>query len=360
MKACLTGFEKTGKTTLFNAITGLNITINSGQTPENTIHEGVAIVEDPRVRNLSEIFKPKKTTYATIRYIDLTGISKNDQQRNQKIFENIKDAEVLIHIIRAFDDVSTPHPIGEINVERDIKLFESELLLYDYVLLEKRIERIKNNLKRGLKENQKELELFENMKAFLDDEKPLREFNFSIEDYKILLPYKFITIKPIIHVVNYGESYLNRFSTFDSKLLNLYNKPKRSSIISLCATLEREISELPMEEREEFLKELNIQEPAFNLLIRESYSLLGFISFFTVGEDEVRAWTIKRGMTAKEAGGKIHSHIEKGFIRAEVVSYKDFVEAGSLKVAKDKGLLRLEGKTYIVEDGDIMNFRFNV
>lgn len=360
MKACLTGFEKTGKTTLFNAITGLNITINLGQTPENIIHEGVAIVEDPRINILSQIFKPRKTTYATIKYIDLPGISKNDQQRNQKIFENIKDAEVLIHIVRAFEDVSTPHPIGEINVERDIKLFESELLLYDYIFLEKRIERITNNLKRGLKENQKELQLFEKMKEHLDEEKPLREFNFSNEDFRILLPYKFISVKPIIHVINYGESLANNYKVINDNLLSLYNKPAKSSIISLCATLEKEISELPIEERNEFLKELNIQESASNLLIRESYNLLGFISFFTVGEDEVRAWTIKRGMTAKEAGGRIHSDIEKGFIRAEVISYKDFIEAGSLKAAKDKGTLRLEGKTYIVEDGDIMNFRFNV
>lgn len=360
MKACVTGFEKTGKTTLFNAITGLNLPVNLGQTPENIIHEGVAIVEDQRINRLTEIFKPKKTTYATIKYIDLPGISKNDQQRNQKIFENIKDAEVLIHIVRAFEDPSTPHPIGDINVERDIKLFESELLLFDYLLVEKRIERMTNNLKRGLKENQKELELFQKMKEHLEGEKSLREFNFSEEDHKILLPYKFISIKPIIHVINYEENLADKFKKIDTKLTNIYNKSGKSSIISLCATLEKEISELPVEERKDFLNELNIQEPASNLLIRESYNLLGFISFFTVGEDEVRAWTIKRGMTAKEAGGRIHSDIEKGFIRAEVISYNDFMECGSLKAAKERGLLRLEGKTYIVEDGDIMNFRFNV
>lgn len=360
MKACLTGFEKTGKTTLFNAITGLNIATHLGQTPESEIHEGIAIVEDQRINRLSEIFKPKKTTFATIKYIDLPGISKNDQQRNQKIFENIKDAEILIHVIRAFEEPSTPHPIGDINIERDIKLFENELLLFDYLLVDKRIERITNNLKRGLKENQKELELFQKMKDYLEGEKPLREFVFSNEEIKILQPYKFISIKPIIHLINYGESFTDKFQNIDLNLPNIYKKSGKSSVISLCATLEKEISELPVEERMDFLKELNIQEPASNLLIRESYSLLGFISFFTVGEDEVRAWTIKRGMTAKEAGGKIHSDIEKGFIRAEVISYNDFMGTGSLKIAKEKGLLRLEGKTYIVEDGDIMNFRFNI
>lgn len=360
MKACLTGFEKTGKTTLFNAITGLNVPINLGQTPENILHEGVAIVEDQRIYSLSEIFKPKKTTFATIKYIDLPGISKNDQQRNQKIFNNIKDAEVLIHVVRAFDDPSTPHPIGDINIERDIRLFENELLLFDYIFVEKRIERMTNNLKRGLKENLKDLELFQKMKDHLEAEKPLREFGFSDEDIKILLPYKFISIKPIIHVINYGENLTDKFQNVDENLLDIYKKQEKSSIISLCATLEKEISELPVEERKDFLKELNINEPASNLLIRESYNLLGFISFFTVGEDEVRAWTIKKGMTAKEAGGRIHSDIEKGFIRAEVISYNDFMAVGSLKTAKEKGLLRLEGKTYVVEDGDIMNFRFNV
>jgi GTP-binding protein YchF len=360
MKACLTGFEKTGKTTLFNALTCLNIPINLGQTPENIIHEGVAIVEDPRIKQLSEIFKPKKTTFATIKYIDLPGISKNDQHRNQKIFENIKDAEVLIHIVRAFEDDSSTHPLGEINIERDIKLFESELLLFDYLLVEKRIDRITNNFKRGLKENQKELELFQRMKEHLDLEKPLRELNFSDEDSKLLLPYKFISNKPIIHVVNYGENMTKSYQEITNTLSSIYKIQGKSSIISLCATLEQEISELPNEERNIFLRELNISEPASNLLIRESYSLLGFISFFTVGEDEVRAWTIKKGMTAKEAGGKIHSDIEKGFIRAEVISYSDFINIGSLKTAKEKGLLRLEGKNYIVEDGDIMNFRFNV
>ncbi|MCX7770893.1 MAG: redox-regulated ATPase YchF [Proteobacteria bacterium] len=360
MKACLTGFEKTGKTTLFKAITGIDVPINLGQTPENMIHEGVAIVEDQRITKLSAMFNPRKTTYATIKYVDLPGISKNDQQRNQKIFENIKDAEVLIHVIRAFNDSATIHPFGEIDIERDIKSFESELLLFDYLLVEKRIERITNNLKRGLKENQKELELFQKMKEYLENEKPLRTFSFSPEEAKILLPYKFISIKPIIHVINHGEEGLEQLQNRVNFLSNSFNDSNNSSIISLCANLEKEISELPSEERRDFLKELNIVEPASNILVKESYKLLGFISFFTVGEDEVRAWTIKKGMTAKEAGGRIHSDIEKGFIRAEVISYKDFIEAGSLKSAKEKGLLRLEGKTYIVEDGDIMNFRFNV
>jgi GTP-binding protein YchF len=360
LKACITGYEKTGKTTLFNALTCLDIPISYGQTPEHVIHEGIAIVEDPRITTLSNIFKPRKTTYATIQYIDLPGLSKKDQQRNQKIFEHIKDGEVIIHVIRTFNDSATEHHSQSIDISRDIKSFENELILFDYLLVDKRIERINNSLKRGLKEKEDELKLFQKLKEHLEKEIPLRELIFTEEELKLLLPYKFLSTKPIIHVINHGEHLDQKLNSEIISLKESYAKSTNSSLISLCATLEKEISELPKEERKIFLEELGIEEPASNLLVRASYKLLGFISFFTVGEDEVRAWTIKKGMTAKEAGGKIHSDIEKGFIRAEVISYKDFIDSGSIKVAKERGLLRLEGKNYIVEDGDIMNFRFNI
>lgn len=360
MKACLVGFEKTGKTILFNTITGLNIPINYGQTPENLIHEGIAFVEDPRIKVLSSIFKPQKTTFATIQYIDMPGISLKDQQRNQKIFESIKDAEILINVVRAFEDSLTEHPLGSIDIKRDIKSFENELILTDFLLIEKRIERINNNLKRGLKEKEEELNLFIKMKQHLELEKPLRTLNFSQEERRILQPYKLISSKPIIHVINHGENIDDNTKKCIDSIKEKYLHDTTSSIVSLCAKIEKEISELSEDDKKIFLLELGIEEPASNILVRESYKLLGLISFFTVGEDEVRAWTIKNGMTAKEAGGKIHSDIEKGFIRAEVISYEDFLACGNLKTAKEKGLLRLEGKTYIVQDGDIMNFRFNV
>lgn len=357
MKVALCGFEKTGKTTLFNALTGLNIETTLAPTPENIIHEGVATVLDERITALSKIFKPKKTTYATIEYLDLPGLSKNDAKKNQKILEIIKEVDLIIHVIRAFDDEATRHPFGDINPERDIRKFQSEILLSDYLLVEKRIERIEQNIKRGLKENPSLLELFKKLKDQIEKEQPLKDFPFSDDEKKLLLPYKFLSTKPIIQVINHNEN-------LSKELLDDLKKMKESvkscPVITLCAKIEKEIRELPIEERSEFLKELGIEEAAFEKLVRESYALLGYISFFTVGEDEVRAWTIKNGMTAKEAGGRIHSDIEKGFIRAEVVSYKDFMELGDFKKVKDKGLLRLEGKTYIVKDGDIMNFRFNV
>jgi len=357
LKVALSGFEKTGKTMLFNALTAQNIEITPAPTPETVVHEGVATVLDERITLLSKMFNPKKTTYATIEYSDLPGISKTDAKRNQKILDYIREVDLIIHVVRAFDDDATLHPFGEVNIERDIRNFESEIILSDHLLVEKRIERMEQNVKRGLKENMPLLELFKKMKDFLEEEKPLRQFEFSEDEKKLLLPYKFISTKPIIHVVNHNEDaskdLLSSVDAFKNAMPDI-------SIISLCAKVEKEISELPLEERGYFLKELGIEEAAFEKLVKESYKLLGYISFFTVGEDEVRAWTIKRGMTAKEAGGRIHSDIEKGFIRAEVVSYKDFVELGDFKKVKDKGLLRLEGKTYIVNDGDIMNFRFNV
>lgn len=360
MKAAITGFEKTGKTVLFNAITGMNIPINYGQTSEQTIHEGIAIVNDPRIPVLVKIFNPKKTTFATIQYLDLPGLSKSDSVRNLKIIEQMKDAEVLVHVIRVFDDLASPHPMNSIDMERDIKSFENELILSDYVFVEKRIERISNNLKRGMKENTQELAVFEKMKAHLESEQPLRKLIFSEDEERLLLPYKFVSNKPIIHVVNHSEQIDSDLKEKIKMLKLAYENHSQSSLISLCASLEREISDLPIDERGAFLKELSISEPASSVLVRESYRLLGLISFLTVGEDEVRAWTIKKGMNAKEAGGRIHSDIEKGFIRAEVISYDDFIACGSLKIAREKGLLRLEGKTYIVQDGDIVNFRFNV
>lgn len=354
MKVGICGFEKTGKTTLFNAVTGLNIPISYGQTTENEIHEGVAIVYDERIKNLSEIFKPKKTTYAIINYKDLAGLSSNDSKRNQKILENLKDIDLIINVVRAFKDDFTSHPFGNIDIERDIRNFENELLLYDLILVEKRIERIEGNLKRGLKDKENELDLFKKIHKHLSNDLPLRTLDFSNEEKKLLLPYKFLSIKPIIHVINIDESEINKLAPQISK------RDKKMELISLCAKLEKEISEISESERKDFLSELGILEPASYKLIRVSYSLLGFISFFTVGEDEVRAWTIVRGSTAKEAGGKIHSDIERGFIRAEVVSYDDFMKYKDLKKVKEVGLLRLEGKEYVVQDGDIMSFRFNV
>ncbi len=259
---------------------------------------------------------------------------------------------MIIHVIRAFDDSLTVHPFGDINIKRDIKIFESELILTDLLLIEKRIERIETNLKRGLKERQEELTVFKKMYEHLNRDLPLRTFMFSEDERKLLLPYKFVSIKPIIHVVNLREG--------DNIDVRDLISEEHLTLLCLCAKVEMEISQIPEDERRDFLSALNIEEPASYRLTREAYRLLGLISFFTVGEDEVRAWTVRNGATAREAGGKIHSDIERGFIRAEVTGYHDFIKFKDLKKVKEHGLIRLEGKDYLVKDGDIMNFRFNV
>ncbi len=355
MKVGICGYEKTGKTTLFCALAGLNINISYGQTPENEVNEGIAVVCDERISALSKIFNPKKTTYAIIGYIDLPGLSPNDSKRNQKILDNLKDSDLIVNVVRAFRDNFTTHPFGDINIERDMKNFENELLLSDMLLVEKRIERMEQNLKRGLKEKEEELVLFKKILSHLNNDLPIRILDFTNDEKKLLTPYKFISGKPLIHVINLDEAEEPNKKDFEEAI-----KDKKSKSLCLSAKIEKEISELPEEERESFLKELGILKPASHRLVVLSYALLGLISYFTVGEDEVRAWTIKQGATAKEAGGKIHSDIERGFIRAEVVSFDDFIKHRDFKKIKELGLLRLEGKDYIVKDGDIMSFRFNV
>ncbi len=288
MKVSLCGFEKTGKTMLFNALTGQNIDTSPAPTPENVVHEGVATVLDERITLLSKIFNPKKTTYATIEFSDLPGLSKSDARRNQKILELIRESDLVINVVRAFDDDATIHPFGEINPKRDIGNFISEIILSDHILVEKRIERMEQNLKRGIKENVQLLELFKRMKDFLENEKPLIGFAFTDDEKKLLLAYKFLSTKPVIHVINHNE---NEREETVAGFRKIKENIAGCSILSLCAKVEKEISELPPEERGEFLKELGIEEAAFEKLVKESYKLLGYISFFTVGEDEVRAWT---------------------------------------------------------------------
>lgn len=358
MKVAVAGFEKSGKTTLFNALTGLDIAVSGAQTPESEIHEGVVSVRDPRIDWLSGVFKPKKTTYATTQYRDLAGLSANDSGRNQRILEQVRESELIVLVARDFDDLSVPGAFPENDPVRDIMAIQSELIIADQMLVEKRIERIEHNLRRGTKDGASELDIFKLMLAHLEQEKPLRSFPFTDDQLKALVNYRFASDKPFIAVVNTGEG-----ASGDDAVARLkagLGDDGRSSVLALCAKAEKEISELPPEERGAFLADMGIEQPAADRLVIASYALLGLISYFTVGEDEVRAWTIRRGMNAREAGGRIHSDIERGFIRAEVASYADFTATPDLVKLKEKGRLRLEGKTYIVEDGDIMNFRFNV
>ncbi|MBF0319625.1 MAG: redox-regulated ATPase YchF [Nitrospirae bacterium] len=359
MKIAITGLSNSGKTTVFNALTGLNVETTIYASSLEEPHVGSVRVNDKRVETLSGIFKPKKTTYSTILYTDFQGLTKGDNAHNKKVFEFIRDADALVEVVRAFDDDSVVHPDGSIDAARDASNLESELLLYDLDLVEKRLGRMADAAKRGKRPDETEKKILEKCKETLYKEIPLRKTHFTPEEQKAIVHLQFISIIPKIIVINVSEETIGQAQPLIDAIAARVNFDK-NAIISLSGKIEMELAQLPPEDAESFLKDMGIEEPALNKVINKGYELLGLISFLTVGEDEVRAWTITKGMTALEAAGKIHSDIERGFIRAEAVAYDDFIAGGSMAEAKKAGHVRLEGKNYVVSDGDILNFRFNV
>ncbi|RJQ38007.1 MAG: redox-regulated ATPase YchF [Nitrospiraceae bacterium] len=361
MKIAVTGLANSGKTTIFNALTGLNLETTIYPTLTAEPHLGVVKVPDSRIEKLADIYKPKKVTYATVEYVDYIGITKGDIEQNKKVSDLIKDVDAVVHAIRGFEDESVVHPLASVNPLRDAETVELEMIFGDLELVEKRLERMEQGQKRGKKPDETEKKVLLKCKEVLEKETPLRDIEFSEEEQKTMRNLQFMSIKPVVVVLNIAEKDLNSEKAVEAVAgLQKFFKGKQVKVLSLCGKIEMEIAQLSHEEAAAFLSDLGIQEPALNKLIHVSYDLLGLISFLTTGEDEVRAWTINKGTDAQKAAGKIHSDIERGFIRAEVVSFDDFIANGSMSAARDKGLLRLEGKTYEVKDGDIINFRFNV
>lgn len=363
MKIGIIGLPKSGKTTIFNSLTRQNVAVSSFATGRAGPNIGIAKAPDPRVDALSDMFKPKKTTYSTVEYIDMAGLSSglSKDADAQKGLAPIKDVDALIHVVRSFEDESVPHSLGKVDPLRDIQTLELELILYDHSLIEKRLEKLEAQVKKGQKIPEDEKKLLLRCIEELEKETPLRALVFSAEEDKILRAYQFLSIRPELLILNIGEKDAGSVMAETlSDQIRAILKGKETDLISLSGKIEMEISQLDPSETLEFLKELNIDEPALNRVIRASFDLLNIIPFFTVGEDEVRSWIIRKGMPAPKAGGKIHSDIERGFIRAEVIAYNDLISSGSMARAREKGLVRLEGKTYIIKDGDIAEFRFNV
>ena len=359
MKVSVIGLSNTGKTTIFNALTGQNIETTTYATLAGEPHIGVVKVPDPRLDRLAGIFRPKKTTHAVVEYVDYIGLTKGNTEQNRKILDLIKDVDATVHVVRAFQDEAVVHPPGDLDPARDIEMIELELIFGDLELVEKRLERMEEGKKRGKRPNEVEKRLLIKCKEYLEKEVALRNVQFTQEEQDAMKPLQFLSTKPQIVVLNIGEKDLN--TDFARNLqTGISSRYPSLSVITLCGKIEMEIAQLPADEKRPFLDELGIDEPASNKLIHTCYTMLGLISFLTVGEDEVRAWTIKKGTNAQKAAGKVHSDIERGFIRAEVISFDDFIAAGGMHPAREKGLLRLEGKTYIVKDGDIIDFRFNV
>jgi hypothetical protein len=359
LKVAIIGLSNSGKTTVFNALTGLNIQTNVYPTNTGEPHIGVVKVPDSRIEKVSEIFRPKKTTYAIIEYVDYMGITKGDMAQNRKVFDLINDVDAVVHVVRAFERDAVSHPLGNIDPLRDIGTIELELIFGDLEFVEKRLERMEQGIKRGKKPDESERKLLFKCKDFLDKGIALRDVEFREEEQKAMKPLQFLSTKPEVVVLNVGESALNtdRLRELQSSIAihfpSLY-------VLAMCGKMEMEIAQLSPADAELFLDDMGIHEPAAKKLINICYDILGLISFFTYAGDEVKAWTVTRGTSAQRAAGKVHSDIERGFIRAEVLSFDDFISTGSIHAAREKGLLRLEGKTYEVRDGDIINFRFNV
>ena len=358
MKIGILGMPLAGKTTLFNLLTGQNKEVSAFPS-KGTKNIGVATVYDHRVDFLSSLFTPKKTTYSTIEFIDIGGISPElPSKEKTEIFSFIQDVDALLFAIRLFED---PAVAGEKDPVVQVENLRYELLLRDLEVVENRLGRLKRSKKELTHDELIEEEILEKCNEYLSDDKFLSNFEFTEDGIKKRISnFSFYTLKPIIIALNLSEEQF-RSNVFPRKEeLNQLIKDNNMVSIDICGKMEMEISQLEPEERQVFLEDLGLKESGIERLCRIGYEHLGLITFFTVVKDEVRAWTIKNGTHAVKAAGKVHSDIERGFIRAEIVKYQDLVTLGSMHAVKEKGLLKIEGKDTIIEDGDIINFRFNV
>jgi len=362
MKIGLIGLNRTGKTTLFRLLTGKDesATLSGGKDSANI---GTCTVPDERIDFLSDLCKPKKTTYAKIELTDIAGFSVSDDHRNSgasKFLNDVRPCDALVHVLRAFESDSVVHDApGGINPARDFEAVETEMLFADLEMIEKRIGRIKAG-KKVTKEHETEIELLERCFKHLENGGSVLDMELTEQERTVTRGFSFLTEKPRLAVVNLDETQWEQKNWQNKEILQQKCDDANIPLIELCVDMELEISRLPPEDKQIFMEDMNITQSGIASLAQTAYSLLGLISFMTIGEDEVRAWTIENGTTAKVAAGKIHTDIERGFIRAEVIKYDNLYEFGSVHAVKEKGLFRLEGKEYIVIDGDIINFRFNV
>ena len=364
LKAGIVGLPNVGKSTLFTALSRAKA--EAANFPFCTIepNQGVVTVPDRRLDKIVEIVKPANVVPATVEIVDIAGLvrgaSEGEGLGNQ-FLDHIRNVDAILHVVRCFDSSEIVHVEGVPDPIRDKEIIDTELMLKDLELVERRLERLQKRLKAGDKEARKEAEILKLLKEHLEQGIPVRAIDLNDEDaQKLIKQYQFLTAKPVVYIANIDEAQINNPGEYVKKLEEVAQK-EGTFVLPICAKVEAELAEIEDEqERQELLEMYGLEEPGINRLIRTAYQLLGLITFFTAGPKEVRAWPIVKGTTAYEAAGKIHSDIQKGFIRAEVISYEDYIKYGGEQGAKEAGRLRLEGKDYVVQDGDVIYFRFNV
>jgi|YNPNPStandDraft_1061719.scaffolds.fasta_scaffold33899_2 GTP-binding protein YchF len=359
MEVGIIGLPLAGKTTLYNALTRSRAEVARYNAGRCEIHTAIVDVPDPRVGTLVQLFNPRKTAYAKIQFNDIGGVDQGQAKNGgfaPEVLNAMSKCDALVQVVRAFDDALAPHPAGSIDPARDLAALRLELILSDLLVVERRLERIQLGLKKGRDAALLERErlLMERFKATLEDGGLIGDLELTAEERALIRGFQFLTAKPALVVVNLPED------AAEEPDLSWADHRPNTRVLALRGALEMEIAQLPPEEMAPFLESYGISEPSLPLLVRECYRLLGLMSFFTVGEDEVRAWTVRQGATALEAAGTIHSDLARGFIRAEVISYEDMIACGTLTEARRQGKLRLEGKEYRLQDGDILNIRFNL
>lgn len=357
MRLGIVGLPNSGKTTIFNALTRSNLATGASTSGQFEVHTAVVNVPDARVEKFKAMYNPKKTTYTQVTYVDIGGLDKGIGEGGLKgQFRNeLAQLDGFVHVVRGFKDENVPHPYETIDPIRDVNSLDSEFLLTDLVMVESRLEKLDAELKRKGRTADKavtdELEIMNRLKAHLEEEKPLRDLGLTEEEIKPMRGYGFLTLKPVMIVINTDESQED---------IHIDYPHENSRVMNLRGKIEAELSQLDADDAAMFMDEYGIKELSADKIIRTSYELMEILAFFTVGEDEVRAWSVRIGATAPEAAGVIHTDLQKGFIRAEVMHADELINAGSEAVLKQQGKIRLEGRDYIVKDGDILHIRFNV